>query len=39
MDPKSPNQGQRSTPEWARYQRENFWKLNTGEFPLFNTGN
>ena len=39
MDPKSPNQNQRSTPEYAQYQRQNFWMLNEGKVPPFNTGN
>jgi hypothetical protein len=38
MDPKAPNQELRSTPQWAMYQRKNFWKINEGELPLFNTG-
>lgn len=37
-DPKNPNIEKRSTPQWSLYQRENFWKPNTGEVPLFNTG-
>ena len=37
MDPNAPNKDKRSTPEYARYQRDNFWKPNTGEVPLFNT--
>ena len=37
-DPKNPNIEKRSTPQWALYQRENFWKTNTGEVPPFNTG-
>ena len=37
-DPNNPNISQRSTPQWGLYQRENFWKSNTGEVPLFNTG-
>ncbi|KAI9761138.1 MAG: Cytosolic iron-sulfur protein assembly protein [Chaenotheca gracillima] len=36
-DPKNPNINQRSTPQWALYQRENFWKPNEGEVPIFNT--
>ncbi|CAD6571583.1 MAG: hypothetical protein ASARMPREDX12_004584 [Alectoria sarmentosa] len=36
-DPKNPNIDKRSTPQYALYQRENFWKTNTGEVPLFNT--
>ncbi|TID15554.1 FMN-dependent alpha-hydroxy acid dehydrogenase [Venturia nashicola] len=37
MDPKAPNAKSRSTPQYAIYQRENFWKTNGGEVPLFNT--
>ena len=37
MDPAAPNKDKRTTPEYARYQRDNFWKPNTGEAPLFNT--
>jgi len=37
MNPNQPNRDKRSTPLWAEYQRENFWKPNTGEAPLFNT--
>ena len=37
-DPNNPNIDKRSTPQYALYQRENFWKPNTGEVPLFNTG-
>jgi len=37
-DPKNPNIEKRTTPKWSLYQRENFWKPNTGEVPLFNTG-
>jgi len=36
-DPKNPNIEKRDTPQWALYQRENFWKPNTGEVPPFNT--
>ncbi|MCJ1299064.1 hypothetical protein MMC08_001855 [Hypocenomyce scalaris] len=37
-DPKNPNIDKRSTPQYALYQRENFWKPhNTGEVPPFNT--
>ncbi|KAK3171127.1 hypothetical protein OEA41_003211 [Lepraria neglecta] len=36
-DPNNPNIDKRSTPQYALYQRENFWKPNTGEVPLFNT--
>lgn len=38
MDPVNPNQKARSTPQYALYQRENFWKSNEGEVPVFNTG-
>ncbi|KAF1988084.1 FMN-dependent alpha-hydroxy acid dehydrogenase [Aulographum hederae CBS 113979] len=37
MDPNAPNGKNRSTPQYALYQRENFWKSNTGEVPPFNT--
>jgi len=37
-DPNNPNVDKRSTPQWSLYQRENFWKPNTGEVPPFNTG-
>ncbi|RYN42421.1 hypothetical protein AA0112_g1593 [Alternaria arborescens] len=37
MDPVNPNQKVRSTPQYALYQRENFWKSNEGKVPLFNT--
>ncbi|RMJ26037.1 L-lactate dehydrogenase [Aspergillus sp. HF37] len=36
-DPANPNIQKRSTPQWALYQRENFWKLNDGGLPPFNT--
>ncbi|KAM0199236.1 hypothetical protein ACHAPA_012031 [Fusarium lateritium] len=36
-DPQSPHLKNRDTPPWGLYQRENFWKLNKGEVPLFNT--
>lgn len=36
-DPESPYLKKRDTPPWGLYQRENFWKLNEGEVPLFNT--
>jgi hypothetical protein len=38
MDPKNPNLKIRKTPQYALYQRQNFWKSNDGEVPLFNTG-
>jgi isopentenyl diphosphate isomerase/L-lactate dehydrogenase-like FMN-dependent dehydrogenase len=38
MDPENPNLKSRSTPQYALYQRENFWKTNDGQVPLFNTG-
>lgn len=37
MDPNNPNRESRSTPQYALYQRENFWKSNHGEVPPFNT--
>ncbi|GAB1191578.1 hypothetical protein APSETT444_000758 [Aspergillus pseudonomiae] len=36
-DPTNPNIQKRTTPQWALYQRENFWKLNEGQTPPFNT--
>ncbi|KAJ4128159.1 hypothetical protein NW768_008444 [Fusarium equiseti] len=36
-DPRSSHLKKRDTPPWGLYQRENFWKLNTGEVPPFNT--
>lgn len=36
-DPKNPNIDDRSTPQWALYQRELFWKPNNGELPPFST--
>lgn len=38
MDAKAPNKDIRATPQWALYQRENFWKSNEGEVPVFDTG-
>ena len=38
MDRFNPNKDKRSTPQYALYQRENFWKPNEGQFPIFNTG-
>ncbi|KAF2100388.1 FMN-dependent alpha-hydroxy acid dehydrogenase [Rhizodiscina lignyota] len=37
MDPKSPNKDRRSTPQYAMYQRDNFWAVNEGLVPPFNT--
>ncbi|USW58301.1 Putative FMN-dependent dehydrogenase, alpha-hydroxy acid dehydrogenase, FMN-dependent [Septoria linicola] len=37
MDTKNENKKYRITPEFAEYQRENFWKSNDGEVPPFNT--
>ncbi|KAF1970471.1 FMN-dependent alpha-hydroxy acid dehydrogenase [Bimuria novae-zelandiae CBS 107.79] len=37
MDPNNPNREFRSTPQYALYQRENFWKSNDGEVSPFNT--
>lgn len=37
MDANNPNIEKRSTPQWALYQRENFWKANDGQVPPFNT--
>ncbi|EMT68852.1 FMN-dependent dehydrogenase [Fusarium oxysporum II5] len=36
-DPRSPHLKNRDTPPWGLYQRENFWKLNEGKVPPFNT--
>ncbi|KAH8906646.1 FMN-dependent dehydrogenase [Coniochaeta sp. PMI_546] len=36
-DPYSPHIKKRDTPQWGLYQREQFWKANDGEVPLFNT--
>ncbi|PYH47489.1 L-lactate dehydrogenase [Aspergillus saccharolyticus JOP 1030-1] len=36
-DPTNPNIKNRTTPQWALYQRENFWKANEGQTPPFNT--
>ncbi|OIW27909.1 FMN-dependent dehydrogenase [Coniochaeta ligniaria NRRL 30616] len=36
-DPNSPHIKNRDTPQWGLYQREQFWKANEGEVPLFNT--
>ncbi|PIG88356.1 L-lactate dehydrogenase [Aspergillus arachidicola] len=36
-DQTNPNIQKRTTPQWALYQRENFWKLNEGQTPPFNT--
>ncbi|TVY86231.1 putative lactate 2-monooxygenase, partial [Lachnellula willkommii] len=36
-DPNNPNIKSRSTPQWGLYQRELFWKDNTGEVPPFST--
>ena len=37
MDANNPNIEKRSTPQWALYQRQNFWKANDGQVPPFNT--
>ncbi|KAJ4378574.1 hypothetical protein N0V86_006281 [Didymella sp. IMI 355093] len=37
MDPNNANSKIRTTPQYAMYQRHNFWKSNIGENPLFNT--
>ncbi|PYI06652.1 L-lactate dehydrogenase [Aspergillus sclerotiicarbonarius CBS 121057] len=36
-DPTNPNIAKRTTPQWALYQRENFWKVNDGQTSPFNT--
>lgn len=38
MDTNNENVKYRTTPEFAQYQRENFWKTNNGEVVPFNTG-
>lgn len=38
MDTKNPNKQYRTTPEYAEYQRINFWKSNEGQTPPFDTG-
>lgn len=38
MDAKGPNKDTRTTPQWALYQRENFWTNNEGKVPIFDTG-
>jgi hypothetical protein len=37
MDANNPNKKIRSTPEFAQYQRQNFWADNEGKVPPFNT--
>lgn len=37
MDAKNPNKEYRTTPEYAEYQRDNFWADNEGKVPPFNT--
>ena len=39
VDANNPNKDHRTTPEYAEYQRDQFWKSNEGEVPPFNTGN
>ncbi|KAN0099195.1 FMN-dependent alpha-hydroxy acid dehydrogenase [Hyaloscypha variabilis] len=36
-DPNNPNIQSRNTPQWGLYQRQLFWKDNTGELPPFST--
>lgn len=38
MDTKNENKNFRNTPEYAEYQRDNFWASNEGKVPPFNTG-
>jgi hypothetical protein len=38
MDPNTPNKKSRDTPEYAQYQRENFWTSNDGNVVPFSTG-
>lgn len=37
MDANNPNKSFRTTPEYAEYQRENFWQDNEGKTAPFNT--
>ncbi|OSS43845.1 hypothetical protein B5807_11638 [Epicoccum nigrum] len=37
MDPNNENRKVRKTPQYALYQRHNFWESNKGETPLFDT--
>ena len=37
MDTKNENKQLRNTPEWAQYQRQNFWADNEGQASPFNT--
>ncbi|KAK4575133.1 hypothetical protein LTR86_000985 [Recurvomyces mirabilis] len=37
MDTKNENKNVRNTPEYAEYQRDNFWASNDGKVPPFNT--
>ncbi|KAF9693715.1 hypothetical protein EKO04_008554 [Ascochyta lentis] len=37
MDPNNANKDIRKTPQYAMYQRHNFWKSNEGETPFFDT--
>jgi len=37
MDIKNPNKEFRTTPEYAEYQRDNFWAETEGKVPPFNT--
>ncbi|KAK5134232.1 hypothetical protein LTR08_006775 [Meristemomyces frigidus] len=37
MDTKNANKEYRTTPEYAEYQRDNFWASNEGKTPPFNT--
>jgi len=37
MDANNPNKEHRTTPEYAEYQRDNFWADNEGKTPPFNT--
>ena len=36
-DPFAPQNKERDIPPWGLYQRDNFWKPNDGQVPLFNT--
>ena len=37
MDANNPNKEFRTTPEYAEYQRDNFWAEHEGKVPPFNT--
>lgn len=37
-DPRNPNINNRTTPQYALYQRDNLLKGREGDVPIFNTG-